>query len=193
VNKIQDPCVFIPDDLAAEKERAPKRRFNDPFAREWTEAVIRQYRCFYPDVTYHLDWADNTVNAFAWVDNGVRHIAIKGGLVRDADIGLEAIALVIAHELSHHYGGSPTFPSGLSCEGQADYYGVLVVMRGVWFGEQYITYTSAAIAQMANFFGVPDSETAPGGSAGCNHPPGDCRVATYHRAVNLQSKPACAS
>jgi hypothetical protein len=188
-----DACKFIPDDLAAAKEAAPKRRFNDPLAREWTEYLIGLHRCFYPDVTYHLDWADNTVNAFAWVENGVRHVALKGGLVRDVDIELEAIALVLAHELSHHYGGPPTFPGGLSCEGQADYYGVLVVMRAVWFGDQYLTVGEAATQQMANFFGVPNSPNAPGGSAGCQHPPGACRVATYHRAMDLGPKPGCAS
>lgn len=193
INVPPDAHSFIPDDLAAAKLAQPKSRFNDPFAREWTESLIRMHKCFYPDINYQLDWADDTVNAFAWVENGVRHVAIKGGLVRDADIKLEAIALVVAHETGHHYGGPPTFPGGLSCEGQADYYGVLVVMRNVWFGDQYLAFTSAGIQQMANFFGVPDSSNAPGGSAGCNHPPGDCRVATYHAAVDLRPKPACAS
>ena len=193
VNVPDSACRFIPDDLAEAKKAAPKRSFNDPLAREWTESLIRLHHTFYPDVAYQLDWADNTVNAFAWVDNGVRRVALKGGLVRNADIELEAIALVLAHETSHHYGGPPTFPSGLSCEGQADYYGVLVVMRAVWFGDQYLTVTDAAIKQMANFFGVPDDPNPPGGSAGCEHPPGDCRVATYHAAVNLGPKPACAS
>jgi hypothetical protein len=188
-----DACRFLPDDLAAEKLAAPKRRFNDPLAREWTEYLIGLHRAFYPNVTYHLDWADNTVNAFAWVQNGVRHVALKGGLIRDADIQLEAIALVLAHELSHHYGGPPTFPGGLSCEGQADFNGVMVVMRAVWFGDQYLTVTEAAIQQMADFFGVPNNANAPGGSAGCVHPPGACRVATYHAAVNLGAKPGCAS
>ena len=186
-------CIFIPDEEAEAKAAEAKRPFNDPLAREWTEYLINYHRCFYPDVTYHLDWADNTVNAFAWVENGVRHVALMGGLVRHASLALEGISLVLAHELAHHYGGPPTFPGGLSCEGQADYFGVRNIMRRVWFDEQYITTTDAAIAQMADFFGVPNSETPPGGSAGCNHPAGACRVATYHRAVTLGGKPACAA
>src|SRR5579875_385137 len=189
-----DACSFLPPEEAEAKARAPKRGFNDPLSREWTESLISYHQCFYPDVTYHLDWADDTVNAFAWIDNGVRHVALKGGLVRDAALLLEGIALVLAHELGHHYGGPPTFPgNGLSCEGQADYAGVLIIMRKVWFGDQYNRTTTAAIQQMADFFGVPDSETAPGGSAGCQHPPGACRVATYHAAVNLAPRPGCAS
>lgn len=185
-------CGFLPPDEAEARKSAPKRPFNDPMAREWAEAVISYHRPFYPDVTYHLDWANNEVNAYAWVENGVRHVALLGGLVRDAALELEGIALVLAHELGHHYGGPPQFPNGLSCEGQADYRGVRDIMRKVWFGESYITMTDAAIKQMADFFGVPNDPHAPGGSAGCEHPPGACRVATYHAAVTLSGKPGCA-
>lgn len=187
-----DACRFISDQEAARKALEPMRRWNDPLSREWTEALLRQYSAFYPNVQYHLDWADSTVNAFAWVENGVRHVALKGGLVRHASIELEGIAIVLAHELAHHYGGPPTFPEGLSCEGQADYAGVAILMRNVWFGEQYISMTDAGILQMSRFFGVRNSPDTLGGDAGCSHPPGACRIATYHAAVSLMPKPGCA-
>lgn len=186
-------CIFLPEDEAEARAAAPKRRFDDPMAREWVDSLIRHHRFFYPDVTYHNEWDDPQVNAFAWVKNGVRHVALMGGLVRDQDLELEGISLVLAHELAHHYGGPPTFPGGLSCEGQADYNAVLIIMRKVWFGLQYNTTTDAGIAQMANFFGVANNPNPPGGAAGCNHPPGACRVATYHAAVNLGAKPGCAA
>ncbi|MGW2678957.1 hypothetical protein [Streptomyces sp. NPDC001436] len=188
-----DACSFLPPDLAEAKKATAKRGFTDPMSREWVEALFQQHRAFYPDVTYSLDWASDEVNAYAWVENGVRHVDLKGGLVRDVDLELEGIALVLAHELAHHYGGPPTFPTGLSCEGQADFRGVRNIMRVVWFGDSYIATVDPAIAQMAAFFGVPNDPTEPTGSAGCGHPPGKCRVATYHAAVNLTSKPACAS
>jgi len=176
---------FISEEEAQAKAADPMRDWNDPHSREWTEYLLRQYHAFYPDVTYQLDWADDTVNAFAWVDNGVRHVAIKGGLVRHVSLEMEAIALVIAHETGHHYGGPPTYPDGLSCEGQADYSGALWIMRGVWFGSFYLTMMVPAIAQMANFFGVPNDPTPPGGSAGCQHPAGACRIATYWAGIGL--------
>lgn len=187
-----DACRFISDEEAELKKLDTMRRWNDPDSRAWTEYLISHYRIFYPNVQYHFDWADNTVNAYAWIQNGVRNVAILGGLVRHQALELEGIALVLAHELSHHYGGQPTFPGGLSCEGQSDYHGVRTIMRRVWFGEQYITTTDKAIAQMARFFGVPNNPNPPAGSAGCSHPPGACRVATYHAAVALNGKPSCA-
>ncbi|MFC8447779.1 hypothetical protein [Kitasatospora sp. NPDC057223] len=188
----EDACSFLPPDVAEAKRASPKRGFNDPMSREWVEALIAQHKPFYPDVTYSLDWASDEVNAYAWVENGIRRVDLKGGLVRDADLELEGISVVLAHELAHHYGGVPTFPSGMSCEGQADYRGVRNIMRKVWFGESYFTMVDPGIAQMAAFFGVPNSPTAPGGSAGCGHPAGACRVATYHAAVSFSGKPACA-
>jgi hypothetical protein len=188
-----DAHSFISEAEAALKALDPMRPWNDPLSREWTEYLMGFYSSFYPNVVFHNDWADNTVNAYAWVDNGVRNVAIKGGLVRHNSIELEAIALVLAHELGHHYAGMPDFPSGLSCEGESDYYGGAIIMRKIWFAEQYNTMMTVAIDQMANFFGVPNDPTVPGGSAGCNHPPGACRVATYHSAVTLGGKPGCAS
>lgn len=65
-------------------------------------------------------------------------------------------------------------------------------MRKVWFGNSYGATTDAAITQFAAFFGVPDSPNAPGGNAGCAHPAGACRIASYHAAVRLTGKPGCA-
>eukprot|EP00456_Euglypha_rotunda_P041381 TRINITY_DN320_c0_g1_i4.p1 TRINITY_DN320_c0_g1~~TRINITY_DN320_c0_g1_i4.p1 ORF type:complete len:248 (+),score=24.67 TRINITY_DN320_c0_g1_i4:245-988(+) len=189
---------FISQTEAQARAAAPKRAFNDPQSRSWVEYLLEHHRHFYTDIRFTLDWASDEVNAYAWVEHdgtGQRRVDIKGGLVRDMALELEGIALVIAHEIGHHRGGAPTggHPDGLSCEGQADYFGVSAVMRQVWFGQQYPTTLAPAIAQMAAFFGVPNSSTAPGGSAGCAHPAGACRIATYYAAGALTGKPGCAS
>lgn len=188
----EDAHGFLSEEEARSKANDRMRPWNDPQAREWTEYLIDFHRFFYPSIVYHFDWSDDTVNAYAWVQNGVRHVAILGGLVRHFALELEGVALVLAHEIAHHYGGDPSFPGGLTCEGQSDYYGVAVVMRRVWFGEDYATKADRGTQQMADFFGVPNSPTPPGGSAGCSHPAGACRIATYHSAVTLGGLPACA-
>ncbi len=189
-----DAVPFISDEEAERiRQTTTFRDFTDPLAREWTEYVLAQYRSNYPDIEYQLDWANNTVNAYAWISGGRRYVAILGGLVRHPALELEGIALVTAHETGHHYGGAPYYPgTTLSCEGQADFFGVRSVMRRVWFGEFYITVTTRAIHQMAQFFGAPDDTGNDAGPGGCQHPPGACRIFTYNAAVDLARKPACA-
>ena len=181
-----------------------KRGFTDPFSQAWTEYLFTQFKAFYPNVTYLLDWSDDNVNAYAWVDKGVRYVEILGGMVRAQPIEIEGLALVIAHELGHHYGGAPTYPNGLSCEGQADYYGANNIMRVTWFGEYYVSMMEKAIVQLGNLLGHGSKnkeeimkaaflpETMEKVGAGCSHPPAACRIATYNAAVDLKAKPACA-
>jgi hypothetical protein len=182
-----DACRFISDQDARAKARERMKTGSAAFAsREDAGGLIYHLSRYYPNVVYHLDWHDDEVNAFAWVENGVRHVALLGGLIRHWAIEWESLALVLAHELAHHYGGTPTFPHGLSCEGQADYYGAGVVMRQVWFADHYVSVMVPAITQLQNFFS-PNP-----GNHGCNHPSRDCRVSIYTAALDLHPIPDCA-
>ncbi|NOU77447.1 hypothetical protein GC101_00985 [Paenibacillus sp. LMG 31459] len=195
-----DALAFISEeDAQAHLEYGQFRDHLDPVSRSWIDYLFTQFKLHYPDINFSVDWNNDEVNAYAWISNGERHVQILGGLVRSTTLELEGLALVVAHEIGHHYGGEPTYPgSTLSCEGQADFYGARNVMRKVWFGEFYISVTEKAISQLADFFGVAstdmDKQAAFMGknTNGCEHPPGDCRIETYNAAVDLKPKPACA-
>ncbi|MFJ8369530.1 MULTISPECIES: M48 family metalloprotease [unclassified Bacillus cereus group] len=195
-NQIIEPpshaSTFLADDDASRyKKTGSFRGFTDPNSRAWAEYLIKQYEAYYPDINFLLDWDSEVVNAFAWIDSGKRYVQLKGGLVRSKELEIEGIALVLAHEIGHHYGGDPVSSNGLSCEGQADFYGARDVMRRVWFGEFYINIMEKAIEQLSEFFKVAYT---PGEEAGfsCAHPPGPCRIETYNAAVDLKPKPDCA-
>jgi len=68
------------------------------------------FKVYYPNVIFHVEWADARVNAFAWMQGGQRHVSILGGLLRHNAIKLEGASLVLAHELGHHFGGVPRYP-----------------------------------------------------------------------------------
>lgn len=189
----KDACQFISDeDAEILRKTAPKRLMTDFVSQVQAEALAEFYRRSYGDVTYHIDWYDETVNAFAWVDRGVRHVALKGGMLRVEYLEEEGIALVLAHELAHHYGGQPTYSNGLSCEGQADFFGARNIMRKIWVGESYLSTMEKAIKQLKRFLRVLPSFRAAALAGGCTHPPGACRIETYNAAVELRPKPACA-
>lgn len=55
------------------------RPLDDTISLEIAEYLVSHFRKSYPDITYHVKWADNTVNAYAWREGGARHIALLGG------------------------------------------------------------------------------------------------------------------
>ncbi len=191
----EDAVSFISKKEAEELAKYPRRPFTDPDAQAWTEYLLTQYKAFYPNVEFAVDWYNDEVNAYAYRQGGIGHVVLLGGLIRFPAIEVEGLALVIAHEIGHLIGGPPFYPAtDLSCEGQADYYGVRNVMRVVWFGSYYYDVTVKSIRQMSEFFGLPPFTTADSKMtlAGCGHPPGPCRIETYNAALDLQQKPDCA-
>jgi hypothetical protein len=194
---------FLPEGTQAKPGML--RPLTDPVPREIAEYLVHNFSRFFPDITYHVEWADNTVNAYAWIEGGRKHVALLGGLVRHVAMGVEGLGLVTAHEIGHHYGGAPTYPnSPLACEGQADYWGASIGMREVWWGPEYVRQMQAAVPQLdALFSGVivpanvdaaflPTDPKAKAAPLTCGHPPPACRKLTYQAAMEAQPKPVCA-
>jgi len=195
----QDAKQFLPDE---ESHPVPGSLWDKDSAttHEAAQRLEDYFKKFYPDVTYQIDWDNDTANAYAWKNGDQRFVMILGGLIRHKAIQMEGISLVLAHELGHHYGGEPTYPgSGLSCEGQADYWGAKTGMRTVW-REQYRAQMMPAIQQVYAFLsrGVRKDIAAASGwpwskkPKGCDHPPADCRLQTYQAAMDDKPKPECA-
>lgn len=163
--------------------------------------IVYNFKRFFPDVVYHIDWANNTVNAYAWMEGNTRHVALLGGIIRHNAIKVEGLGLILAHELGHHYGGTPRYPNNpwASCEGQADYWATLVCERVVWWGPQAKEQIEKGSQQVYNLF-------AYGLRAGnlfklnkglelvgiCTHPAASCRLETYNAGLRLEPKPTCA-
>lgn len=170
---------------------------------EMAEYLTKHYQRFYPQVVFHVEWNDDRVNAFAWMQGGTRHVALMGGLIRHRAIKEEGAGLVLAHEIGHHFGGKPRYPSGntwASCEGQSDYWGASVAQRNVWWGSDALLKTKNGADQLYNLFAngllmgnlIEQSKKGPAALGICSHPPAYCRFDTYIAANRLDAKPACA-
>jgi len=163
---------------------------------EMAEYLVNHYKVYYPDVTYQVDWLNDAVNAVAFIRSGRRYIVLYGGLLRHHRIQVEGAGLVTAHELGHHYGGSPKYPNNpwASCEGQSDYWGAKIAQRKVWWGEYAIEQTTKGAEQLRDLFSngllTSSGKVEPKGI--CSHPPAQCRYDTYMAGLRLQPKPACA-
>lgn len=89
-------------------------------------------------VTLSVDknWTDPTVNAFASQNGQNWKVAMFGGLARRPEVTEDGFALVVCHELGHHFGGYAFYTgSGMdwaSAEGESDYFATDVCAKYVW-------------------------------------------------------------
>ena len=86
------------------------------------DIVMRQFQLAFPDVEYDIAWTIDLLNGTAWRERSKLHVRLYGGLLRHRLIGVEACAILFAHETGHHFGGPPRdIDYGwMSCECQAD-------------------------------------------------------------------------
>lgn len=158
------------------------------------------FKGFYPDINFIFNWNDKTVNAYARVKDGKKEVEMLGGMIRHTSMNWQGIAFVYAHEVGHHYAGSPQYPSPndwASCEGQADYWASLVSLRKVYPGEEYLDVAFAAADQFHDLLGKLGSsisleEQQQYFTESCTHPPKDCRKDTIIAGIELRKKPTCA-
>lgn len=190
--------AFLPEAQAAILEaKAPKQPLDNQYYLEECEWLINKvFKPLYPEVHFLFDWYSDEVNAHSWVGKKTKHVYLSGGLARIEKFEYDGVALAIAHELGHLY-GTPTV-GGVTCEGEADWYGALVVLRNIWFGEFYFEGTKAAIAQLETLYdyikaagsaGAPPKED----KHGQPYPSNKCRIATLQAAMKSPDKPDCAN
>lgn len=110
-----------------------EQRFNeiiDDVMKYWTP--IAQAK----GVTLTVDkkWNDSTVNAYANQSGKNWMVAMFGGLARRPEITEDGFALVVCHELGHHFGGysfyGPT--EWAAAEGEADFFATNVCAKAIW-------------------------------------------------------------
>lgn len=198
-NTLYSSSIEIPDGSssfvsAKEAEEVsdfvPKHPFGDTSIIANVEYLFAIYKAFYPDVNFLLDWASEGGNAFATRLDGQNYVIMQGGLARCTPLELGGLAVIIAHELGHLYGGDPKGPDGYSCETQSDFYGVRIVMRKAWYDSLYSTMVFPGIDQITELFSyLTDSEVS---VEGCINVTLDCRIETLLAGATSAYLPACA-
>lgn len=205
---------YLPPEASVAKEGllipdGSKGFFDNSVTKEKVQELFDEFNKKFKDITFHADWADSTVNAFAWVDaNGKRHCSIQGGMLRHLFMGMEGVTLVLAHEVGHHYGGEPTYPEGLSCEGQSDYWATLEGLRIVYNeshpggvdSEKFIATVKNGVKQtyqlltggLAYDYYSPEARAQSFFATPCSHPFPACRRDTYIAGFDKAEKPICA-
>lgn len=84
-------------------------------------------------------WTNSTVNASANQIGGSWIINMYGGLARRPEVTKDGFALVVCHELGHHFGGfSLNGSSWAANEGQSDYFATHSCAKRAWANQRDI-------------------------------------------------------
>jgi hypothetical protein len=118
----------------------PRRMLRSRDDERWRRkvtAVMRRFQSTFLDIAYDVAWEVDAFNGVAWRQISQRHVRLYGGLLRHRAIGLEAIALLFAHETGHHFGGPPRdrIYTWMTTERQADVWAAHAGIKAVWAGD----------------------------------------------------------
>ena len=200
---------FLPTMQAAllERDVVPKKPYNDGYSLDMCQWLLDTvFRPMHPDINFLFDWYSDECNCWSWITDKKKYVLLSGGLARIEDFDYDGVSLALAHEIGHLYGKSDGSPSGLTCEGEADFYASSVVMRLLWFGTRYFDFTQSAIDQVKllyKYIELPDrdGDTKQPASArvllkdklGRPYPTNECRIATWEAGMASPKKPECAA
>ena len=191
----KDARSYITKDQALDIEHnAPQLPPGSTAGIDITYYLFKLYKGFYPEIEFELDLDANLPNAYAFKDDaGGAFVRITGGLIRILAIKFNSLAMILANRIGALFGGPPLNDQGYSCEGQADYSGIGVVLRNVWYGGLYGTIVGPGLKELDEFFSYISPDHA-GGVPGdtCTYISIDCRKKAMNAALMSTPLPACA-
>jgi hypothetical protein len=156
--------------------------------------LFKVFAGFYPSVHFYMDTHNPLPNAYSFREYGEIFVVVSAQLARTQALHYEGLAVVIAHELGHLYGGDPKDRFDYTCTGMADWAAVSAVIPYVWMGAFSKPIVEPGIDQVKEYFGYIDPqhrEGAPGNT--CNRISIECREqALAAGATNIIPLPQCA-
>ncbi|OYZ23078.1 MAG: hypothetical protein B7Y39_06205 [Bdellovibrio sp. 28-41-41] len=89
-------------------------------------------------LTVEKRWSDPTVNASASQSGKTWMVNMYGGLARRPEVTDDGFALVVCHELGHHFGGYSFYgrTDWASAEGESDFFATNVCAKYIWGKQQ---------------------------------------------------------
>jgi hypothetical protein len=150
-----------------------------------TRYLFQLHSAWHHQVYFIVDWANQLPNAWYFQDFKRDYIVLTGGLVRLNQLGREGLAIVLSHLVARL--------QGAACTGDADYDGVLLYLRQMWYGAQFLPTFHEGYRQIAEVFGLisPEHRRADPGNI-CRQPSIDCRLETLRAAAASGDLPECA-
>ena len=121
--------------------------------------IIKLFQGFYPDIIYYHDIGNLDANGFAFEQYGKKMVVLAGGLTRIKGLGLQGLALILAHLTARLQKLEPHDDYGYTSVGMTDYYSA-GVLKNVFFGDFYQGVYESGLKQIqdAIFAGIAKPE-----------------------------------
>jgi hypothetical protein len=187
--------AFVTDEQARDiLKNAPAYPPTSSVGLNTVNYLFKVFTGFYPGVHFYMDMHNPLPNAYSFKEYGETFVVVSAQLARTKAMHYEGLALAIAHELGHLYGGDPVDRFGYSCTGMADWAAVSAIIPYVWMGVLSKPMVQPGIDQVKEFFSYidpRDREGVPGNT--CNRISIECREkALAAGATNIIPLPECA-
>jgi hypothetical protein len=185
---------FLTDAQATDLASTPSRLGTDDVIPRLIDQIFSQFKTYYPDIDFYLDWSNDKVNAQSFVFYGGRKkVVLFGGLVRRSCLYYEGLCFIVAECVSR-LSDQTTITQGIIYVGVADYNAISVV-SSVFYA---ITGNSDLINGIktqitALFDGIPVQDGQGNPSDPLNDPGIYCRMLAMNNAIYGDSMPPCAS
>lgn len=150
-----------------------------------TRYLFKTYHAYATDAYFIVDWANESPNAWYFIDYKQRFIVLSGGLVRVPGLQREGLAIILAHLVAQAYGEG--------CTGKADYVGVGTYLRSVWFDDLFFDTFEKGFAQIQAVFQMidPDHRGEDPNNI-CRQPSIACREEAMVAGASFRKLPDCA-
>lgn len=172
--------TFLPEDEEAyhlEHDQVDVfRSLEDEIWTKSVSALVSRYAEVYTELDFSIAWNSDRRNADTQAPNGTTRgaVVLYGGMAMNTAVGINGLAIVLAHEVAHHLDAREKFADGLACESCADYLATAVVMPAVWSGLAF-EMAKDGIARLEMYW-QRGPDTSRRSTSGCYYPPNAVRV-----------------
>ncbi|MGH3807466.1 MAG: hypothetical protein ACRDRU_12710 [Pseudonocardiaceae bacterium] len=147
--------------------------------------LFTTYEAYAPDVYMIVDWADESPNAWYFMEYKRRFIVLTGGLVRVPALRREGLSIILAHLLAQ--------VNGEGCTASADYTGIKLYLRQIWPDDLFIDVFEKGFPQIEQVFTLVSPQHSGGNPNNiCREPSLDCRRQSMNAGASFAKLPSCA-
>lgn len=186
------PLINIPPSALSYFTKAQAEDLLDPDQDRGNSEAIARFKYlrklfsgFYDKIYYIADWTQDVPNAWFFNDADQTYIVLSGGLLRLSTLNISGLSVIICHLVAQS--------QGYGCTGDADYWGVALFMREVWYDETFFDMFESGRTEIEETFErIKPDHSGENPNNICAQPSLACRLEAITNGGGFRGVPDCA-